>query len=87
MTQLTPTGLVRILGQVTVILAVPIVGGAVVGLVVDRLLGTLPLWFLVGFGAGNLVAVAGLALLIRRGQRRLRGVRPAVPSADRPHDA
>ncbi len=79
MNQLTPIGLVRILGQVTIILFVPIVGGAIAGLILDRMLATTPLWFLVGFGAGNVVAIAGIALYIRAGQRRLRG----LPGRDR----
>ena len=35
MTQLTPADLVRILGHVTLILVVPMVGGVVLGLVLD----------------------------------------------------
>lgn len=72
MTRLTPIGLVKILGQVTVILFVPIVGGAVAGIILDRMLGTSPALFLVAFGAGNVVAIAGIGLFIRHGQRRLR---------------
>ena len=41
MAQLTPTGLVKIMGLVTLIMVVPMVGGAVAGLVLDKLLGTL----------------------------------------------
>jgi len=68
--ELTPLGLVRILGQVTVILFVPMVGGAVAGIVLDRILGTTPLFVLGGFGLGNVVAIVGIALLIRSGRRR-----------------
>ncbi|MGI8871410.1 MAG: AtpZ/AtpI family protein [Candidatus Limnocylindria bacterium] len=65
MTQLTSTGLVRILGQVTVIMVIPIVGGAVAGIILDRLLATAPLFALGGFVAGNLIAFLGLWLYIR----------------------
>ncbi len=75
MTQLTPIGLVRILGQVTVILFVPMVGGAVAGIILDRILGTTPLCVLGGFGLGNVVAVIGIALLIRSGRRKYGPVR------------
>jgi hypothetical protein len=70
MAQLTPVGLIKILGQVSVIMVVPMVGGAIVGFVVDGALGTAPLYALVGFGLGNLIAIAGLVLYIRAGQRR-----------------
>src|SRR5688500_9874795 len=48
MTQLTPMGLVKILGQVTAIMVIPIVGSALAGLILDRMLGTSPLLALVG---------------------------------------
>ncbi len=68
--QLTPLGLVRILGQVTAILFVPIVGGTIAGIALDRILGTTPLCVLAGFGLGNVVAIVGIALLIRSGRRK-----------------
>ena len=40
MAQLTPMGLVKILGQVTAIMVIPISAGAVAGLILDRKLGT-----------------------------------------------
>ena len=42
MAQLTPMGLVKILGQVTAIMVIPIVGGAVAGLILDGILETSP---------------------------------------------
>ena len=36
MAQLTPMGLVKILAQVTAIMVIPIMGGAVAGLILDR---------------------------------------------------
>jgi len=70
MAQLTPTGLVKIMGLVTLIMVVAMVGGAVTGLVLDGLLGTSPLLVLIGVGVGTLIAAIGIWLLIRAGARR-----------------
>jgi hypothetical protein len=70
MAQLTPAGLVKLLGLVTLIMAVPMVGGAVVGLILDGALGTSPTMVLVGLGVGSLIAAIGILLLIRAGMRR-----------------
>ena len=70
MAQLTPTGLIKIMGLVTLIMIVPMVGGAVSGLVLDGLLGTSPLLVLIGVGVGTLIAAIGIWLLIRTGVRR-----------------
>jgi NhaP-type Na+/H+ or K+/H+ antiporter len=70
MAQLTPTGLVKIMGLVTLIMVVPMVGGAVAGLVLDELLDTSPLLVLIGVGVGSLIAAIGIWLLIRAGARR-----------------
>ena len=70
MAQLTPTGLIKIMGLVTLIMVVPMVGGAVSGLVLDGLLGTSPLLVLIGVGVGTLIAAIGIWLLIRAGARR-----------------
>jgi NhaP-type Na+/H+ or K+/H+ antiporter len=70
MAQLTPTGLIKIMGLVTLIMVVPMVGGAVSGLVLDELLGTSPLLVLIGVGVGTLIAAIGIWLLIRIGVRR-----------------
>jgi F0F1-type ATP synthase assembly protein I len=70
MTQLTPMGLVKILGQVTAIMVIPIVGSAVVGLILDMVLATSPLLALVGLAAGSVIAAIGIGLLIRSGVRR-----------------
>jgi len=76
MTQLTPLGLVKILGQVTGIMVIPIVGAAVVGLVADRILGTSPLLVLIAVIVGTLVAALGIWLLIRAGIRKGYSRRP-----------
>jgi hypothetical protein len=70
MAQLTPTGLVKIMGLVTLIMVVPMVGGAVAGLVLDRLLNTSPVLVVLGVAVGTLIAAIGIWLLIRTGVRR-----------------
>jgi len=70
MAQLTPTGLIKIMGLVTLIMVIPIVGGSVAGLILDRALGTSPLLVLLGLAVGSLIAAIGVWLLIRAGVRR-----------------
>jgi F0F1-type ATP synthase assembly protein I len=70
MAQLTPTGLIKILGLVTLIMVIPMVGASVVGLVLDRVFGTSPLLVLIGLVVGSLIAATGIWLLIRAGARR-----------------
>jgi hypothetical protein len=70
MAQLTPMGLVKLMGLVTLIMVIPIVGGAVAGLILDGMLATLPLFVLIGLAAGTLIAAIGIWLLIRAGVRR-----------------
>jgi F0F1-type ATP synthase assembly protein I len=69
MAQLTQMGLVKILAQVTAIMVIPIMGGAVAGLILDRNLETSPLLVLSGLAAGTLIAAIGIWLLIRAGVR------------------
>jgi F0F1-type ATP synthase assembly protein I len=64
-TQLTPADLVRILGHVTLILVVPMVGGVVLGLVLDAMLDTSPLLVFGGLVVGSLAAAMGIWLYIR----------------------
>lgn len=73
MTQLTPVGLIRILGQVSAIVIIPLVGGAVAGLILDSWLATSPLYVLSGFVVGNLVAATGVWLYIRAHTNRSDG--------------
>jgi hypothetical protein len=70
MAQLTPSGLVKIMGLVTLIMVIPIVGGSVAGLLLDGVFGTSPLLVLIGLVVGSLVAATGIWLLIRAGARR-----------------
>jgi hypothetical protein len=69
MTPLTPAGLVRILGHVTLIMVIPMVGGTVVGLIADGMLRTSPLLALSGLAIGTLIAATGIWLYIRAGAR------------------
>lgn len=75
MTQLTPADLVRILGHVTLILVVPMVGGVVLGLVLDAMLNTSPLLVFGGLVFGSLAAAMGIWLYIRA-HTRARGSAP-----------
>jgi hypothetical protein len=70
MAQLTPSGLVKIMGLVTLIMVIPIVGGSVAGLVLDGVFGTSPLLVLIGLAVGSLISATGIWLLIRAGARR-----------------
>lgn len=65
MTQLTSFGLIKILGHVSAIVVIPILGGAVAGIVLDKILGTSPICVLSGFAVGNLIAILGIWLYIR----------------------
>jgi hypothetical protein len=69
-TPLTPSGLIKILGQVTAIMMIPMLGGTAAGLVVDAIAGTSPLFALIGLATGTLVSAIGVALLIRSGVRK-----------------
>ncbi|MDQ3691504.1 MAG: hypothetical protein M3406_16025 [Chloroflexota bacterium] len=80
MKQLTPLELLKILAQVTGIMVVPMVGGAVAGLITDGLLGTSPLYVLLGMGIGSLISAIGIWLLIRAGVRK--GYTTAVRDGD-----
>jgi F0F1-type ATP synthase assembly protein I len=65
----TSPGPTRILGEVTLIMVVPMLGGVVVGLVLDAQAGTSPIFVLGGLVLGSLASVAGIWLYIRRRQR------------------
>jgi hypothetical protein len=69
MAQLTPLGLVKIMGQVTAIMVTSILGSAVAGLILDRMLATSPLLVLIGVAVGTVIAAIGIWLLIRAGVR------------------
>jgi F0F1-type ATP synthase assembly protein I len=75
MKQLTPMGLVKIMAQVTAIMVIPMVGGAVVGLVIDTMLRTSPLFVLIGLATGTMFSAIGIWLLVRAGVRSGYGMR------------
>ena len=70
MTQLTQLGLVKILGQVTAIMVISIVGASVAGLILDRILGSSPLLVIIGLAVGTVMAGIGIWLLVRSGVRK-----------------
>lgn len=62
----------RVLAQVTLIVALPLVGGVIAGLVVDGNLGTAPLFVLSGLAIGTLVTALWLRRFITTNMARLR---------------
>jgi F0F1-type ATP synthase assembly protein I len=85
MTQLTPADLVRILGHVTLILVVSLVGGVVLGLVLDAMLDTSPLLVFGGLAVGSLAAATSIWLYIRvhAPAAAVPGERPGERAGDR----
>ena len=71
----TSPGPARILGDVTLIMVVPMLGGVVIGLVLDAQAGTSPIFVLGGLLVGSLVSAIGIWLYIRTR-------RPRPPSVD-----
>ena len=65
----TSPGPARILGEVTLIMVIPMLGGVVVGLVLDAQAGTSPIFVLGGLAAGSLASAAGIWLYIRMRRR------------------
>jgi F0F1-type ATP synthase assembly protein I len=68
-------GPARILGEVTLIMAVPMLGGVVVGIVLDAQAGTSPIFVISGLVLGSLISALGIWLYIRKR-------RPRPPSAE-----
>ena len=68
MNRLTNAGLFLILGRVTLIMSVVLVA-SIAGLIVDSILRTTPMYLLIGFVTGNLIAFIGIWLFIRAGVR------------------
>ncbi|HSK92718.1 MAG TPA: hypothetical protein VLA76_01520 [Candidatus Angelobacter sp.] len=63
----------RVLAQVTLIVALPLLGGVVAGLVADGISGTTPLFVLTGMAIGTLVTILWLRAFITSNAARLRG--------------
>lgn len=76
----------RVLAQVTLIVALPLVGGVVAGLVADGALGTSPLFVLSGLAIGTLVTALWLRWFITTNVTRLRGEGPADGPGAEEHD-
>jgi Putative F0F1-ATPase subunit Ca2+/Mg2+ transporter len=72
----TSPGPARILGEVTLIMAVPMLGGVVAGLVLDAQAGTSPIFVLGGLVIGSLVSAIGIWLYIRLRRPRPRDAGP-----------
>jgi F0F1-type ATP synthase assembly protein I len=63
----------RVLAQVTLIVALPLLGGVVAGLVIDGIAETTPLFVLTGMAIGTLVTILWLRSFITSNAARLRG--------------
>ena len=76
----------RVLAQVTLIVALPLVGGVIAGLVADGAMGTSPLFVLSGLAIGTLVTAVWLRWFITTNVTRLRGGGPVVGPGAEEHD-
>jgi F0F1-type ATP synthase assembly protein I len=65
----TSPGPARILGEVTLIMVIPMLGGVVIGLVLDAQAGTSPIFVLGGLALGSITSAAGIWLYIRKRPR------------------
>jgi hypothetical protein len=72
----------RVLGQVTLIVALPLLGGVVAGLVIDGIAGTTPLFVLSGLVIGSLVTILWLRSFITTNAARLRSPSGANDASD-----
>ncbi len=71
----------RVLAQVSMIVALPVLGGVVAGLIADAMLRTSPLLVLSGLAIGTLVTIFWLRGFITSNVARLRGTEPPVETA------
>jgi F0F1-type ATP synthase assembly protein I len=62
----------RVLAQVSLIVALPLLGGVVAGLVIDGIAETTPLFVLTGMAIGTLVTILWLRSFITSNAARLR---------------
>jgi len=65
MTQPTPMGLLKVLGHVTLIVAIPMVAGAGAGMWLDGLTGKSPAFAAAGLALGTVVTAVGLWVYVR----------------------
>jgi F0F1-type ATP synthase assembly protein I len=73
----------KVLGHVTLIVALPLIGGVVAGLIADGALGTSPLLVLSGLAIGTLVTVVWLRGFITSNVTRMRGTAPHPDQPER----
>ena len=71
----------RVLAQVSMIVALPVLGGVVAGLIADAMLRTSPLFVLSGLAIGTLVTIIWLRGFITSNVSRLRGTEPPAETA------
>ena len=64
----TSVGLLKMLGHVTLLMWIPMLGGGVAGMVLDSIAGTSPLLAAGGLLLGTLVSAAGIWWYIRHRQ-------------------
>ena len=76
----------RVLGQVTLIVALPLVGGVIAGLVADGSLGTSPLFVVSGLVIGSIVTALWLRWFIGTNMARLRGDASALDAGAEKHE-
>ncbi len=70
-----------VLARVSMIVALPVLGGVVAGLIADAMLRTSPLLVLSGLAIGTLVTIIWLRGFITSNVARLRGTEPPVETA------
>jgi F0F1-type ATP synthase assembly protein I len=62
----TSNGLLAVLGHVTLIMWIPMLGGGVAGIALDAMLETSPLFVISGLLLGTVVSAVGIAVYIQR---------------------
>jgi F0F1-type ATP synthase assembly protein I len=62
----------RVLAQVSLMVALPLLGGAIIGLVADNVLATTPLYTLIGLALGSLITAVLLLRYVVTNAARLR---------------
>ncbi len=66
----------RVLALVSLMVALPLLGGAIIGLVADNVLATTPLYTLIGLALGSLVSAVLLLRYVATNAARLRAGEP-----------
>lgn len=74
----------RVLALVSLMVALPLLGGAIIGLVADNVLATTPLYTLIGLALGSLISAVLILRYVTTNAARLRaGASPDEPRRDR----